>query len=938
MFLLQTSPMQFYYRIYQKTKVLTRRRKKRRSKTGSRNQPARKKRHMDTSFTPTQPAMDNKMEVVSEPQAPKLSAKLEKSGKEQLGSKLRIAAPKDTVPDDKKSKPNISPVTKVTKKVSNPNSQEPLKSAKKTAKLDSTGPTSASKPKSVCPKKNISSPTVTTKPVPMKKGTAPVESSEVTRSVAPVLLPQTLTKSPSSQKKPTEPLTPVSVKSKEPVTQAPVKSAPKPQTSVSKIQKEKSVINAKPISCKSPAVEASKDNAVKPTAAAMVAKLPAVAAKLPTVDKSPNKLVIAEKKPASEKEVVEISVEVSASDVKKVLEKKRAEKDAKLMTSGEDKLYSNYSIVDQIKKAGSSAANLARQQTERASMMDYARTNEALNSPKVPPTIQGLQPKVSGSDSNVLSAIVQSLAQKQQKQLQSGYHGSPDQGPPRGIQENVAKLTESETFKQSADATKTLGTMVAPTLASTKISQEPKQQQNKQPTTPKLPVSTSINPVVSRDGKQSPKAVETSGAIGQQMLNFYKNSFSKTNSLSDAAKSAETLTKNIPAGTTVTVKTVDNKPNGKSSPNPSTSSPAPSPPAPFVNNLSTTKTLANPFSSISAPVSQSPLINPLLQSSLRDSMNMALAAQQAQYLNFNNPQFGAAAALAAAQMEAANYVQAANIMRAAQAVSQISSQPPVTTLEFTKPNQASQDPARFGLKIPTPTLNRSHTPTVSSFGTSKLQVKVNSDTNVDSLKANTSNFNKSARPSPPTSSEFSGKAIPSNGKAAGTHSMPAILPFHSAKKVQALPKSTVYSSRPSPVQTMLKVQSNPKVSPTPPAIGSTGNANSVQSLTDSNPFKSSVPVKPGSPGVKSLNKSSMASPPTSINNPFKPVTQSQVNSLKKLAAGLTSAQEKVLKGDNILSALKKNNSDKKLADLKGYGLENKNGSDGGGGGKEVTSS
>ena len=68
-------------------------------------------------------AMDNKMEVVSEPQAPKLSAKLEKSGKEQLGSKLRIVASKDTVPDDKKSKPNISPVTKVTKKVSNPNNK-----------------------------------------------------------------------------------------------------------------------------------------------------------------------------------------------------------------------------------------------------------------------------------------------------------------------------------------------------------------------------------------------------------------------------------------------------------------------------------------------------------------------------------------------------------------------------------------------------------------------------------------------------------------------------------------------------------------------------------------------------------------------------------------------------------------------------------------------
>ena len=915
--------MQFYYRIYQKTKVLTRKRKKKRTKTGSRNQPARKKRHMDSSWAGADASKETRVEVDKEHPSPTISAKLEKSGKEKSNTKLRITVSKDSVNSEKKSK-SISPSSaKATKKVSPPTTQPP-NSAKKPQKLESRGSVAVNNPVSQPPP---------TKTIPSRKEVPAVTTvtGQGTNPISPV---QTSKKSSSSPS--------LHTKSMQVPAVTPVKSLPKSQNTKSnnKVPKERTNLNSKPVVPKPPTVKSKVDVSAKKPEKPVVPKLA-------NSDKSPHKLVIAEKPSAGgEKEVVEISVEVSASDVKKVLEKKRAEKDAKMMTSGEDKLYSNYSIVDQIKKAGSNAANLARQQTERASMMDFARTSEALNAPKVPPTIQGLQPKVasSGSETNVLSAIVQSLAQKQQKQLQSGTQSSSGLKELGSRVEEPAANADAGKCKQSTEVTKTLGTIVAPTLSSTKTSQENKLQSNIQ-TTPKLPVSTSIKPIL-KDGKQSPKAVETGGAIGQQMLNFYKNSFSKTNSLSDAAKSAETLTKNIPAGTTVTVKTVDNKPNGKSSPSPSTPSPAPTPPAvaspkssAFVTNFSTTKTLSNPFSSISAPISQPPLINPLLHSSLRDSMNMALAAQQAQYLNFNNPGFGAAAALAAAQMEAANYVQAANIMRAAQAAQAAAhiSQPPVTTLEFTKPSQA-QDQGRFGLKIPTPTLNRNHNPTVSSFGTSKLQVKVNSDTPREDSPKITSIINKSVSSSPPVSTDSNGMpSVSSNGKAAGTHCMPAILPFHSVKKVQALPKSTGYSPRPTPVSTMLKTHTTSNSKPSSPSVGSpiqSKSTNSVQSLTDSNPFKSSFPVKQNS-SLESLRKAPTPPTPTSVNNPFKPVTQSQVNSLKKLAAGLTSAHEKVLKGDNILSSLKKNNSEKKLlGDLKGYGLENKSGD----GGKEVTSS
>merc|ERR550517_119703 len=162
---------------------------------------------------------------------------------------------------------------------------------------------------------------------------------------------------------------------------------------------------------------------------------------------------------ANDKEVVEISVEVSASDVKKVLEKKKAEKDAARLTSnGEEKLYSNYSIVDQLKK-GAAAASLARQ--KQASMMDFTRSSEALNAPKVPPTIQGLQPKVtSAGETNVLSAIVHSLAQKQQSLNQKIQAVTKKPEEKRETVSPGLKLKDSAT-----EGTKTLGTILAPGLA-----------------------------------------------------------------------------------------------------------------------------------------------------------------------------------------------------------------------------------------------------------------------------------------------------------------------------------------------------------------------------------------------------------------------------------------------------------------------------------------
>ena len=47
--LLQTSPMRFYYRIYQKTKVLTRKRKSKKTKTNSKGQPTKKRRNAEST-------------------------------------------------------------------------------------------------------------------------------------------------------------------------------------------------------------------------------------------------------------------------------------------------------------------------------------------------------------------------------------------------------------------------------------------------------------------------------------------------------------------------------------------------------------------------------------------------------------------------------------------------------------------------------------------------------------------------------------------------------------------------------------------------------------------------------------------------------------------------------------------------------------------------
>jgi len=755
------------------------------------------------------------------------------------------------------------------------------------------------------------------------------------------------------------------------------------------------------------------------------------------------------------KEVVEISVEVSASDVKKVLEKKRAEKESKLMTNGEEKLFSNYSIVDQIKKAaaGGSAASLARQKTERASMMDFARSSDALiHTPKVPPTIQGLQPKLSAnstttagatSEANMLSAIVESLAQRQQK-LQ---HQAEQQEPLKPKQVTTSSRIASsgsggmETVtvgggnnsittgaKQLSDSTKSLGNLVHPTLATKSLLDKPVPSLAKMQltsSTPKLPTATTIKTIGKEtQGHSGHTSVETGGVKGQQMLNFYKNNFSKNNtanSLSEAAaKSAETLTKNIPAGTTVTVKTVDSKAGGKTMVASGLGSATPIPPVvsgpltlppstsssknaamksnPTVGmNFPTSKSpLANPFASaVTAASSAQPstsLINPFVNSTLRDSMTMALA-QQAQYLNFNNQGFGAALA---AQMEA-SYMQqaAANIVRAAQAAAQISQTPPppttvVTTLAFTKPTTVATsnsvdttEAARFGLKIPTPpslqavqsrqtmqqqisaaaaqppistsSLVRQKqqpptSPAVSSFGTSRLQVKVNSDLPPRELVAGgtdtpPTNCVKSLLSSTSASSgsgkEANGSHLTtSNCKTSGTHSMPAILPFPSVKKVQALPKSVSQSPRPVSVgpfgsDTIPSMLANRQASKSPPGVlpitakppttSTTATNNTVQALTDSNPFKTSATVRHSIEAARCKTNNTPPTTPTTT-----PLANSQpkakVNSLKKLASDLNTAQQKTLKGDaSILSSLKKSDKLKSSSDLKGFGLDKKAG-------------
>merc|ERR1719333_1526516 len=113
----------------------------------------------------------------------------------------------------------------------------------------------------------------------------------------------------------------------------------------------------------------------------------------------------------------------------------------------------------------------------------------------------------------------------------------------------------------------------------------------------------------------------------------------------------------------------------------------------------------NSYSSANVDVMSQTLMNQQLSL-------MAAQHVQQQYnnmLNFN----------AINQLEAAAYLKntAANILRA-------SAKSPMTTLAFTKP--ISSDESRLGLNIPQPSsLSRQSSPTLSSFGTSRLQVKVN---------------------------------------------------------------------------------------------------------------------------------------------------------------------------------------------------------------------
>merc|ERR1719495_2301544 len=316
-------------------------------------------------------------------------------------------------------------------------------------------------------------------------------------------------------------------------------------------------------------------------------------------------------------------------------------------------------------------------------------------------------------------------------------------------------------------------------------------------------------------------------------------------------------------------------------------------------------------------------------------MSMALAAQHAQYLNFSNQQQIAAAAALSAQVEAvahANYINntGSNLVRGA-AAGQIT-QSPMTTLAFTKPI-SSYDEHRFGLKIPQPNVSRHHSPSVSSFGTSRLQVKVNSDSpKSDSPKSsataksesnNSTTANTSSRPvdgSNTTTTNSQSKI------SSGTHSMPAMLPFHGVKKVQALPKTVSQSGRSLPISSFINKNQNNTSTKSPPLTNSPPkspavsskptitSASSIQSLTDSNPFKTSAPVKQITTNLEnSLGKLSATQTPINLQNPYKPVTQN--NSLKKLVADLNSVQQKN-KTENILNSLKKNSENKLLSESK----------------------
>lgn len=985
----KTCPMRFYYRIYQKTKVLTRKRKKRKTKTNSKSQPPKKRRNIDStpSFNNVETRQENGMEIDDEvPKKATISSKFNSDTSDATKEKM------DSVKDVKKDNPIKDNPMKVNPlKVNTAKAIASAETNKSVKSVTNNQNTSASvnksekvpqKVKQISPSLKAQKPVTTDKKPkspPMLIRSAPVVSEPQSKPSATTVSQNTVKQIPPQSKKSLTSGTSAPSTNKTSVTQTKLVSNGNVVTSVPADTLKK---NTPPTSAPTPAVTATQvkesvkekvttpvptntlvtttvtatttttttkekvvTNGHKVDAAGKIPEKEAIT-KVTTSEKYLNKMVPDLKKPTSEKEVVEISVEVSASDVKKVLEKKKAEKESRMMSNGEERLYSNYSIVDQLKK-GAAAANLARQK-KQASMMDFARTSEALNAPKVPPTIQGLQPKVtSGSETNVLSAIVHSLAQKQQSLNQKiqavtsnseSKVGDKTKDSSTSVADSISKeksSAPSEAVKPKlSEATKTLGTIVAPAL-STKTSQEkPSAQKPMTTITPKLPGSTSIKPIT-KDSHQA--SVDTSGSKGQQMLNFYKNNFPKTTSSQESVKSAETLTKNIPAGTTVTVKTVDNKQARTSPSNTPTSKTSA-----FRMNLSNSssslaKQVTNPYSSVTA-ASQPALMNPFVHS----QMSMALAAQQAvqqhaaqqhaQFLNFSNQQIAAAAL--SAQVEAfanANYINntAANLVRAA-AAAQIT-QSPMTTLAFTKPI-SSYDEHRFGLKIPQPNVSRHHSPSVSSFGTSRLQVKVNSDSpKAESPKALPTSKSDSSNTT--TSSSFGDASSSSNTTAttsqskitSGTHSnMPAMLPFHGVKK--ALPKSMSQSGRSLPISSLINKNQNntsrksppltnsPPKSPVVSSKPSITSASSIQSLTDSNPFKTSAPVKQITTNFEnSLGKIPTVQTPSNIQNPYKPVTQD--NSLKKLVAGLNSVQQKS-KTENILNTLKKNSENKLLSESK----------------------
>ena len=891
--LLQTSPMRFYYRIYQKTKVLTRKRKSKKTKTNSKGQPTKKRRNAESTEVATGVAgrnQENGMEIEEESRKAASTLRTD-NGEERVRAKGATSKEKPKG-DSVKVKPSSETASKPVKGPAKPVTSTPVLPKTGEGKSVQNKPVNGKpvgKPVPSGKPVNGAKPVGQAKPVPGAKpahgakllpGAKPSVSQAVKAAASKGGHNKPVTSQASSQ--PAKPVAAKLVNSvpggkaggglstgrsaaateektgssrartsppAEPPVSKPLASSVKttstnPSSESKKEQKKEKETSAPEAGRPSSDKEKSANNSSR-----QVSKEPKVAtskadAKVKSgTDSTPasNNLrqqqknavepATNNKTAANEKEVVEISVEVSASDVKKVLEKKKAEKDAARLTSnGEEKLYSNYSIVDQLKK-GAAAASLARQ--KQASMMDFTRSSEALNAPKVPPTIQGMQPKVTpAGETNVLSAIVHSLAQKQQSLNQKiqAVTGKSD-----SAKEKRETVSPGLKLKDSTEGTKTLGTILAPGLAKPQNGLEKVQKSNSNGTTEassklQLPTSTSIKPI---EPRKSPAPVDTAGSKGQQMLNFYKNNFPKSGSDAEV-KSTETLTRNIPAGTTVTVKTVDNRqprssPSSTGSKTSSFSSSSSSSSAFHMNLSNSVGKQQSPYGPTSAP--SSPLIPPFMPSPL----TMALAAQQ-QYLNFSNQH-----AALTAQMEAANYIKA---MQAAQAISTA----PVTSLAFTKPVTSS------GLKIPQPPM--------SGFGTSRLQLKVNQDSPRMEL--------------PPISSPKPASPVPRPAH----HSMPAMLPFHGVKKVQALPKSSAQT------RTIPSLLSRP-------------------SLT--------LPTSPSAPPPAKKQ----APPTTILHSTLKgPNTNPQPNSLKKLVADLKTAQQKDLKTENLLSSLKKSNENKLLSDTK----------------------